>query len=73
MEGLNWKTALTRQLTLTPLLLPHHLSRRWLHQQSVGKSCWSTTEAPLKRALIPFGGIKMIEGPAKRTTANWTR
>ena len=31
------------------------------------------TEAPLKRALIPFGGIKMIEVPAKRTTANWTR
>ncbi len=31
------------------------------------------TEAPLKRALIPFGGMKMIKVPAKRTTANWIR
>lgn len=30
------------------------------------------TDAPLKRALIPFGGIKMVEGSCKVLTVNWT-
>ncbi len=30
-----------------------------------GKIVGLQTEAPLKRAIIPFGGIKMVEGSCK--------
>lgn len=31
------------------------------------------TEAPLKRAIIPFGVSKWLKVPAKRITASWTQ
>ena len=65
MEGVNRKTALTRLLILTLPRFHHHLSRRGLYRERSGKIVGLQTEAPLKRAIIPFGGIKMVEGSCK--------
>ncbi len=40
-------------------------SRRGLYRERSGKIVGLQTEAPLKRAIIPFGGIKMVEGSCK--------
>ncbi len=49
----------------TALGFHHHLSRRGLYRERSGKIVGLQTEAPLKRAIIPFGGIKMVEGSCK--------
>ncbi len=66
MEGVKLETALTRQLTLTPLVASTITSHDagYINKQ-LEKIVGLQTEAPLKRALIPFGGIKMIEGSCK--------
>nr|VUD25820.1 formate acetyltransferase 1 [Salmonella sp. NCTC 7297] len=55
-----------RLLTLTPLLLlPSLLTTRVTSTKRWKKIVGLQTEAPLKRAIIPFGGIKMVEGSCK--------
>ncbi|XNM56057.1 pyruvate formate lyase family protein [Escherichia coli] len=64
-KALNWKTALTRQLTLTPLLLPPSPRTTLVTSTSSLRNRWSADRSSANRALIPFGGIKMIEGSCK--------
>ena len=47
------------------LLPPSPLTTRAISRKRLEKIVGLQTEAPLKRAIIPFGGIKMVEGSCK--------
>ena len=49
----------------TAVCFHHHLHDAGYINKQLEKIVGLQTEAPLKRALIPFGGIKMIEGSCK--------
>ena len=65
MEGVKQENRTHAPVDFDTARFHHHLSRRGLYRERSGKIVGLQTEAPLKRAIIPFGGIKMVEGSCK--------
>ena len=65
MEGVKQENHTHAPVDLTlPWLPPSPLTTRAI-SKGLEKIVGLQTEAPLKRAIIPFGGIKMVEGSCK--------